>query len=496
MIQKENKESICIDETLEETLVEENITSIDMKPHFIKALVHKEKLYPDIDTVYEKNKFKYYQAAKKSPLYNHGIARATVLKKEQYFRKVAGIFICATEGDKDAEQAILELFKKGYRRVYNVVKNETETSFYEFIKIIKNNYKDLSLEDYDSLMYAFFYFTMVLEIEITDMDDKIKAILENMEDYYSESSKKRINLEVQKKEYPDLYKAVIQDRKILNKNSYFMNCLDKESPYGYLFDLEEVSITDIMNEVRFEQKELDEISLAYEISKTRNYDIDFEEYVVPALFIRAICQEYKKTKELYFKDNQENIQLQLYEEKRKHEAVVAEKEQENLKLRNSLELLQREKEEMLQQIEQIKKDQDRVVARKDLEEKEREELFSLREFAYQQMEKDADPIIENQIPYEALKETRCVVIGGHDNWTAKMKKCLPNWTFISPNSSYFDANLLQNADHVFIFADYCNHPLYHRAISSMPNRKRSFSYLSSVNVEKSLRTIAEVLEVQ
>ncbi len=123
-------------------------------------------------------------------------------------------------------------------------------------------------------------------------------------------------------------------------------------------------------------------------------------------------------------------------------------------------------------------------------EEDRAELIALREYAYKS-EHD-EPVSEDAIPdmKSAIAEKNVVIIGGHVNWQNKLKALFPNWMFIAPDAyKTVDGKMLENKDMVYFYTDYINHISYKKFIAAVRERKISFGYLGSNNVDNVVNQI-------
>lgn len=59
---------------------------------------------------------------------------------------------------------------------------------------------------------------------------------------------------------------------------------------------------------------------------------------------------------------------------------------------------------------------------------------------------------EQKKEIQALRQSRIVIIGGHDNWINKLRRIIPDWDYIATDSfSTQTAAILNNSDGVFFF---------------------------------------------
>ncbi len=122
---------------------------------------------------------------------------------------------------------------------------------------------------------------------------------------------------------------------------------------------------------------------------------------------------------------------------------------------------------------------------------DQDELTALRNHVYSLTQDDTEAA---PVSFSAMKAAiaflRIVVIGGHDNWTSKMKQEFPDWTFIRPGASgTIDKTLVKNADKVYFFTDTISHSVYYRYVQIAREQKVPFGYIHGVNVNMNVAQI-------
>lgn len=119
------------------------------------------------------------------------------------------------------------------------------------------------------------------------------------------------------------------------------------------------------------------------------------------------------------------------------------------------------------------------------------ELAALRSYVYNLTE-DEEPV--KGVSLDEMKSTiarrRIVLIGGHANWVAKMKKEFGEWVFVSPSASgTLEADVVNRADKVYFFTHTISHSTYYKYMNVVRERKIDFGYIHGVNIEKNIRQI-------
>lgn len=142
--------------------------------------------------------------------------------------------------------------------------------------------------------------------------------------------------------------------------------------------------------------------------------------------------------------------------------------------------------------EKVKDEND--LLRKELEalKSEHFENIKMREYLYGLTEADDLPEKEEDLKEEiqALRRSRIVIIGGHDNWTNKLRRIFPDWDYIATeNFSTQTAAILNKADGVFFFTEYLSHKAYYKYMYYLRDHNLNFGYLHSVNIERTIKEI-------
>ena len=143
---------------------------------------------------------------------------------------------------------------------------------------------------------------------------------------------------------------------------------------------------------------------------------------------------------------------------------------------------------MKQRYERAEKD---LLAR----ESDREELIALREYAYNSTEEDIILTERSRQDYiDQLKEYKVVIVGGHTNWVRQVSDLFPKWTFVNfKSTTTIDDSVVDHADHVFFYTDALKHHVYYRFVNLVREKKIPFGYISTSNIDKGLKQMAEEL---
>lgn len=127
------------------------------------------------------------------------------------------------------------------------------------------------------------------------------------------------------------------------------------------------------------------------------------------------------------------------------------------------------------------------------------ELIRLREEMYRMTEECPQPAEDiSQEEKEAyISQFRIAIIGGHDNWTYKLKNKFKNWQFYKPEvtPSVVESSL-KKADHIYFFTDIMAHSSYYRYMGFVKEYGLDFSYLHTINIPANVNQIYDDLKAK
>lgn len=125
------------------------------------------------------------------------------------------------------------------------------------------------------------------------------------------------------------------------------------------------------------------------------------------------------------------------------------------------------------------------------------ELTALRDYVYHQKE-DEIAIVTQKNKAEMctyLSDRRVTVIGGHPNWSNKLKELFPSWEYIPIGINTFPKEKVANCELVVIVSNFCKHSMYYRTISAIENMDNvSLMYLNGGNIDICIRNIYDYMK--
>ncbi|AUO78536.1 hypothetical protein QES_4068 [Clostridioides difficile CD149] len=477
---------------------------LNIVPFLAESLSINKKCYKLIDKYYNENKLKYSSLAKDNIFYNSRIASEGSIIQEYYFKKSLGILL-----ERD-EKKITKIFKVGYTIAYNYIISIQTFKASTFLRklMLKNKIESFSEDELNGNMLVAISLCGALGKEVDESDEIYIKVIRNLilrnENYKHEKvlSIDRLSKDEQKliskielrlkstylKEYiPSSYTIGI-DGSIGTFNLDALTDLDRNLlGFDYIYDLEELSLISIVGRDIFKSKQIQELILCYcnlqkniEDENSINYE-DLFKFIIPAIDIRYLAREYKKAKQFFFNNFDEELKESIEEKDLKLDSIKKENsllEAENEKLKSELELLQKDKLRLENEIK--------------AQLTSKEELVQLRNFMFnQQQEQEEKVLIDESIN---LKNIKAIIFGGHPNWILKMKEKLTNFEFISADTINFNVNILNSYEYVFINTNFIGHAMYYKIIENL-NEDNKLRYINNINVDRAIEAIKNAIKI-
>jgi hypothetical protein len=227
-----------------------------------------------------------------------------------------------------------------------------------------------------------------------------------------------------------------------------------------------------------------------------------------------MLKAYKECKKHYFDNNKETLFLELDSikkdldkysienevQKQRIEELLVEKTEGSKKVeerfikefegsRTRISELDSENKALNNKISKLEQELQKEVRER---EKDKEELQALRELMFSLDTQEDSREESSEIDVNTLKDKRAILIGGRDRWQSRMKERLPNFIFVHPDS-VFDTSFLDGVDHMFIFINYINHPMYYKAVAYARTHKIKLTYIKNSNEGMVLRDIYKAI---
>lgn len=514
--------------------------TIQYKHILIIGLGYNKYLHDEIDKVYEKRRWEYYEEFKKSEfLYDEVISSFTTVQEDK-MKKVAGIVEWSIKNNDIP--TVFHLIKKGYKDVFRYYQqNKNRLNIQEFtqyiikkkgmtitnvseLEMIANQCILISLASIEGLnlgpLFASKFGELVaqsiqnlgsdlkqadrLKEEILGRENVYQKVVNfifnaigiNIESKIPSKIDNLIDLSIDIEVRNKLEKIGFRERAVdvnvaqqIRNNLYEEGNIRHLGTHSSILKMTKLNYIDLLN-VDITKEDL--MVYAYNAMNRiegNNYSPkEAEQLFISSIFIHAVVQQYKVQKEVLFNDTQESWYLdvkkreQRIEEKEKSykketDKLTAQKDAANFKFQE----LKKKNGELEKEIERLRK---QLADTKE----EKEELVELRNFAYNQERVDVE--IDELSVKEAAKyldDKKIIVCGGHPNMQIRLKEWLPNLETLSTDTLGKNFSYLRNYDVIYFYPNYANHSFYKKIKQAIVNTKTKFVYLpDNDNVAKLL----------
>ena len=458
-------------------------------PFVVEALGCNEKVYKDLDRLYQSRKYEFYRAAKEHELYTHQIVTEGGLLQEEYCKKALGILLCAI-GNEEIAESLSAIFRKGWTYAYLFVQNNAEIDLGRFMRSIvkKAGGIDKMSDDWlNTQLFVVYFLALNTGKPITGNDFRatFERLLVDRWSHYNDDDPTRISLNNATPER--LARVRDLKRRIFAVNGRLTDFITMYGKFGraekmaLLFDFERLSCESVFNTVQFSERDIEEILLAYGPPK----EIDLNNaiaFLVDAMYIRYMIKAYQEVKWRYFANNKETAYIELEGLEKDLSAARGEISRLSALLSGAQEENRR-----------LERELSRLKAELAEETKNRQELNALREFLFSL---DRQEEYEETSPYDLaeLQNYKAVLVGGHEKWQQRMKELLPRFIFIHPDNAAFDVRLLDGVDTVLIYTQYISHAIYERVMSAIAGRNITVGFINQPNESLVLSDIARIIQ--
>jgi hypothetical protein len=470
------------------------------------GLVRTEEMMKDVERLYLLDKLKYYNATINSTCIDHIIMLQGSLEQEIYARKLLGILVVAEE-DYFLRNKVIKLLRKYYPIVYRSVKKLNNKEL-----MIKHLKMDEVAQRTERRLDAAVYLYLVIHCSPSQVDQAyIISIINDIKNYESNSPMTtNIDEELEKN------KNKIQEIKALVEKEYgklhdYKDVLnthnEKVDDIGAilenLFMINKIEINQIFNNSY--PIDINKIILSYIKGGYRKQEKNLIlQAIVNGIFIQYMINEYKKSKKLYFQDNQETLYFKIHSLEERNNIL----ENENTDMKKKLELFYEQKasfdETLKNQINKLNKSHKTEIIqmakineklRKQLEEEEkyRNELNILREYMFE-VKNNYAPSDPNKTLENYITNKRILIIGGAKAWRRKVKERYAEISTLNGFNDNFEINALSSVDYIFFYTGFMSHSTYNRAMSYIRTNGLKFGYIGKTNIDLVEEEIIEELQ--
>lgn len=459
------------------------------------GLTRTQEMKNDIEVLYAADKLKYYNAYKNSTCINHNIILQGALEQEIHARKILGILLVAEE-DKHLRNEIIKLLRKYYYLVYRAVKKASNKEL--IVKYIEMDIIDISTEKrLDGAVYL--YFAMYCYSKQLD-HEYIAFIINDIKNYQIDSPMTAdINKEVEhhykkiqeiKSLVKETYGELFNYKDILNSDNN--EIVEIDSVLENIFMINKIDITQFFD--KSEDINIDNIILACIKGNYKKLKLkEIIQAIVNGIFIQSLINEYKKSRELYFKNSQETLYFKLNSLQEK----ISSLENENKDIKMEIKILKEEKKifdkTLNNEMNKLSKSHNSEIIdmKKEIKilenqlEKEREyryELNVLREYMFE-VKNGYIPIKADKTLDHYINNKNILIIGGSKDWRMKFKQKYTQIRTLTGFNENFDISILKNVDYIFFYTGLMSHSTYNKAMKFIRINQIKFGYIGKTNID-------------
>lgn len=489
------------------------------------AIGSRDSLHEEIAAIYREKREIYYEFFKNSPYYEDERLASLSVQNYRAIQQFIGIYLF--EQTIDSEQTTQKLIKKGYRFVYNFIKNNLKVDFYklrdQYVDYVKKNVLEKNIHSAHLFGIAL-YLCKKLDklIQFDDFDvnlikNSIEQVFLNMEVITEATDETEEFLEqyrkkgMMKKDFSLPLKDLIvsinrhhneeqvdetseEEQEALISHDFYKGL----SKVALMLQYSNINPLDLQNITNIDQDKMKEI-VSLCLSAVEMFELDEAAHSLLGtyLLIYALATDYNLTKHDLIVTSQEEAQQELFNLKKEYEQKIRqiekEEEQKRLQIRRLEESNNRligkaqELEKQLQKKEAALAEQNEKVRRIESEQKKLVEQLAA-------CQKPTVTEISIEEMAEAINRYHCVIVGGLKSWQEQLKEYIPSARFIEVEELHLNFDFLLSADVIFFNESVNSHAMYQKIKSKLENSSVPICYSGrNTNMYYSLKKIFDVV---
>lgn len=474
------------------------------------GLSYHDDLRNDMDILYEKYKYECYKLAKESLAYSNEFITMGGIVRELYARKALGLILLA-ERESYVEQELLGLIKKNKPVIYKYINGRRQVELLKLIQKYEDKgpsilrayeflvfYLGTKLNKFGQNFFLRFNEVMINIIRVGEADSL------NRVDYKELINKSRRFIDEIKNRiaenkgcfagYEDLFSS--SDENIRNYSGII----------GAIFDMNKISISALLSEIKLSEEEIDRIILAYMlVYKDKNLERSTN-VLINGILIQSMLNMFHDTKKEFFANNKETLYLKLEgveNQIKDFKEEIYRIQEENKTLTQTIENLDTVHQREINKIEKTNKQEvsklKEIISNKEKvikgEEVLNREINALREFMFE-IKNDYKPEHNEDVKLEEyIKNKKILIVGGTKEWKNKINEKYDNIITIDGFNEKFDIQIVKNTDVIFFFTGYMSHAVYYKIINYLRNNDKVFGYIGKTNIDLVEDEILEQLKI-
>lgn len=515
--------------------------SLNARHLLILALGYNDFLDEEIERIYDKRRWEYYEIYKNSGFYEDVIIKSFTVKKEVRMRKIVGIIEWSY--DNDDLSLIDQLIKKGYKNVARYYEqNKNKINLEQFVRyIMKRSNKEIFeiseleitmhqavliyLANHDNINFRPIFNTPYGEVVVKSLNNIIidaghEIILSEKMKRNENSRKESIqflekvfNFQIGKR-HPNVISNIFDfvidskveekiiagkiksERDVAGKREelFLSDYIKHVGAYTTVLKLSGLNYGDLLN-VAISDEKLINLSYNALLRKKENNFTDKEigEFMISSLYTYALLEHYKMQKEELVSDATEAWYVDVKNRERQLNDSVRFYEKMKINLEKKSNTEQQKRTDAETEMKEIEKESMRLKQELEQSKEDKAELVELRNFVYNNTKGNTSSTELNEDKaVEVLNNQKIVVCGGHPNMIRKIKEKIRGIEAISTETLGKDFAYLKNYDIVFFYPNYANHSFYKKIKQSIRNSNTKFVYLP--DIDNTERVIMEMYE--
>ncbi|ORT98770.1 hypothetical protein D081_2396 [Anaerovibrio sp. JC8] len=470
------------------------------------AFARSQKMMRFIDSKYDTDKDKYYQAAKKNSRFKSRFVTGNRLPIRMNVIKALGIIEVA-KSDEALDKEMFEAASRAFKSIYNIFEDTKRLEFdHGFMEEVFYTMRVGQKKSDDRLHDAYglyMYFCEKYDMEPDDdseLYERVVPVVEGKEYAYM-------------RDFADIGRDFVKDfeqeknvKKLMESTAGVCGGksledigarLNPESPeaglYTMMWDFAQLDNVpaSMYESERFTNKELQDIfnAITLNMEKGACRPEDINHYYVAGLYMRSFARLYHEAEAI----------VDAYA------GIVRETEQQKSlgrelsKARHRISELEKLNEEKQQALNDIQLELDRAK-KKTAQHDEDMAIMAERVKILQQLldegaasdTKDTGEMDEaaRQEILARAKNKKAVVFGGHPNWQAEVRKAAPDFTIIDPDNYGFDVKIIDKVDVIVIKTDYMAHAQWYKITERAKKKGKKIIFCTN-SVDDMLMKIGE-----
>lgn len=485
----------------------------DMDMLITMAMGSRDILHEEISSIYKENKVTYYREYKNSPYYHDSRLQSLSVQNYQAIQQFIGIYL--HEQSLQSTSITMKLIKKGYRFVYNFVKNNLKVDLYklrdDYIAYVKKNSFEKNVHLAHLFGIALFLCEQMNKDIIYDSFD-VSLIKNTIDQVFIEIETKPKGTEEAEKfleEYRTL--GLMKDFSLPLKDLIISltKFHDQEIPMEHDFykGLSKVALIlqycninplDIQNITNIDQVKMKEIiSLCLSGLEMFNLTEHVHSLLGSYLLIYALAADYNVTKHSLIITSQEEAQLEMLNLKKEYEERIRAAQREEEQREAKISQLTESNKRLIDKVQELEKQL--LKKEKQLEENSEQitQLKNEQELLIQQiasMKRPCDQELSNEEMAAELNKNACVIVGGLKSWQEQLKEFIPSARFLQPEDLHVDLDFILNANIVFFNESINSHAMFQRIKAKLEHTTIPISFSgNNSNIHLSLKKMYEAL---